>query len=172
MKDIIRMNQLAGLITESQARKMMAVLNEASTGGLDPKILFNFVQKHGTTFSGTDTTELQSVKDKELFLDDLLTTQYGRDILSNKLPKFAEALKQYNIKLNLTKANLEHPKDVAKVYDTLIKPGIIKLDDLKKVPNIVRKLDAASANWSDEVINGLKDQNHINAAQMLKSTAK
>lgn len=28
MKDIIRMNQLAGLITEGQARKMMAVLNE------------------------------------------------------------------------------------------------------------------------------------------------
>lgn len=28
MKDIIRMNQLAGLITESQARKMMRVLNE------------------------------------------------------------------------------------------------------------------------------------------------
>jgi hypothetical protein len=29
MKDLIRMNQLAGTITEGQARKMMAVLNEA-----------------------------------------------------------------------------------------------------------------------------------------------
>lgn len=29
MKDIIRMNQLAGLITESQAKKMMEILNEA-----------------------------------------------------------------------------------------------------------------------------------------------
>jgi len=29
MKDLIRMNQLAGLITENQAQKMMAVLNEA-----------------------------------------------------------------------------------------------------------------------------------------------
>ena len=28
MKDLIRMNQLAGLITENQAQKMMAVLNE------------------------------------------------------------------------------------------------------------------------------------------------
>jgi hypothetical protein len=27
MKDIIRMNQLAGLITEGQAKKMMRVLN-------------------------------------------------------------------------------------------------------------------------------------------------
>ena len=31
MKDIIRMNQLAGIITEGQARKMMAVLNENDT---------------------------------------------------------------------------------------------------------------------------------------------
>jgi hypothetical protein len=31
MEDLIRMNQLAGLITESQARKMMAVLNEAES---------------------------------------------------------------------------------------------------------------------------------------------
>ena len=28
MKDIIRMNQLAGIITEGQARKMMTILNE------------------------------------------------------------------------------------------------------------------------------------------------
>ena len=28
MKDLIRMNQLAGLITENQAQKMLAVLNE------------------------------------------------------------------------------------------------------------------------------------------------
>ena len=32
MKDIIRMNQLAGIITESQAKKMMAVLNEITVG--------------------------------------------------------------------------------------------------------------------------------------------
>lgn len=31
MKDIIRMNQLAGVITENQARKMMKVLNEEET---------------------------------------------------------------------------------------------------------------------------------------------
>ena len=29
MKDLIRMNQLAGTITEGQARKMIAILNEA-----------------------------------------------------------------------------------------------------------------------------------------------
>ena len=28
MKDIVRMNQLAGIITEGQAKKMMAILNE------------------------------------------------------------------------------------------------------------------------------------------------
>jgi hypothetical protein len=31
MKDLIRMNQLAGIITESQANKMMQILNEEKT---------------------------------------------------------------------------------------------------------------------------------------------
>jgi hypothetical protein len=31
MKDIIRMNQLAGTITESQAKRMMQILNEAGS---------------------------------------------------------------------------------------------------------------------------------------------
>jgi hypothetical protein len=34
MKDLIRMNQLAGVITESQARKMMQILNEDNTDDL------------------------------------------------------------------------------------------------------------------------------------------
>jgi len=163
------MQQLAGVITESEYRE--SLVNELSTGGLDTKVLYNFIEKHGTTFSGTDTSELESVKGKELFLDDLLTTQDGLNMLSGKLPKFAEALKKYNIKLNLNKANIEHPNDVAKIYDALIKPGIISLDDLKNVPNIVTSMDAKSANWSDEVINKLKDQNHINAARILKGAA-
>jgi len=161
----LRMQKLAGILTEEQ-------LEELSTGGLDPKVLFDFVEKYGTTFAGTDTSALGSVKDKELFLDDLLTTQAGMDMLSGKLPKFAEALKQYNIKLNLNKASIEYPAYVAKIYDTLIKPGIIKLDDLKNTPGIVDKADAQSANWSEEAINGLKDQTYITAAQILKATAK
>jgi hypothetical protein len=35
MKDIIRMNQLAGIITEGQARKMMAILNEDNYNDYD-----------------------------------------------------------------------------------------------------------------------------------------
>ena len=31
MKELIRMNQIAGTITESQARKMLAILNETTT---------------------------------------------------------------------------------------------------------------------------------------------
>ena len=168
-KEFLHMQKLAGLITESEYHR--SLVNEISTGGLDTKVLYNFIEKHGTTFSGTDTSELESVKGKELFLDDLLTTQDGLNMLSGKLPKFAEALKKYNIKLNLNKANIEHPNDVAKIYDALIKPGIISLDDLKNVPNIVTSMDAKSANWSDEVINKLKDQNHINAARILKGAA-
>ena len=159
-----RMQKLAGIITENQ-------LNELSTGGLEPKVLYDFLKKYGSNFSGTDTSVLQSIKDKELFLDDLLTTQDGLSLLSGKFPNFAEVLKKYNIKINLNKARIEHPNYVAKIYDTLIKPGIIKLDDLKKVPNIVDKLDAESPSWSEEVMYKLKDNNHITAAQILKSTA-
>jgi hypothetical protein len=169
MNEIKRMQKLAGLITESEYHK--SSVNEISTGGLDTKVLYNFIEKHGDSFAGTDTSELESVKGKELFLDDLLTTDDGLSMLSGKLPKFAEALKKYNIKLNLNKANIEHPNDVAKIYDALIKPGIITLDDLKNVPNIVAAADAKSANWTDEVINKLKDQKHINAAQILRGTA-
>jgi uncharacterized FlaG/YvyC family protein len=169
MNEIKRMQKLAGLITESEYHK--SSVNEISTGGLDTKVLYNFIEKHGDSFAGTDTSELESVKGKELFLDDLLTTDDGLSMLSGKLPKFAEALKKYNIKLNLNKANIEHPNYVAKIYDALIKPGIITLDDLKNVPNIVVAADAKSADWSDEVINKLKDQKHINAAQILRGTA-
>jgi hypothetical protein len=169
MNEFQRMQRIAGLITESEYHR--SLVNEISTGGLDTKVLYNFIEKHGTNFAGTDTSELESVKGKELFLDDLLTTQDGLNMLSGKLPDFAEALKKYNIKLNLNKANIEHPNDVAKIYDALIKPGIISLDDLKNVPNIVTSMDAKSANWSDEVINKLKDQKHISAAQILRGAA-
>jgi len=40
MKDLIRMNQLAGIITEGQARKMMEVLNEGTGTYTSKEILF------------------------------------------------------------------------------------------------------------------------------------
>ena len=42
MKDLIRMNQLAGIITEGQAKKMMAILNEDEDGGENDKITPSF----------------------------------------------------------------------------------------------------------------------------------
>jgi hypothetical protein len=42
MKDLIRMNQLAGVITESQARKMMEVLDENEDNVLSPKMQKQF----------------------------------------------------------------------------------------------------------------------------------
>jgi hypothetical protein len=52
MKDLIRMNQLAGLITESQARKMMAVLNEDNLEVKKAaKDLYTFLKKSGVNTS-------------------------------------------------------------------------------------------------------------------------
>ena len=52
MKDIIRMNQLAGLITESQAQKMMEILNEVSPSTdlelkSKAKEIFSTLKKYG-----------------------------------------------------------------------------------------------------------------------------
>jgi hypothetical protein len=60
MKDIIRMNQLAGLITENQARKMMAViLNEESYSPTTPKqgILYTPKHKYGSWAKSTNGVE-------------------------------------------------------------------------------------------------------------------
>ena len=44
MKEIIRMNQLAGIITEGQARKMIAILNENFKVGDKVKINKNMTR--------------------------------------------------------------------------------------------------------------------------------
>ena len=59
MKDIIRMNQLAGLITEGQARKMMEILGEDM--GLTP--LQQYIYNYEVEVSGEDQAQK--------FLDDI-----------------------------------------------------------------------------------------------------
>ena len=60
MKDIIRMNQLAGIITEGQAKKMMEVLNEDSP--LETKLI-----KKGTKFKNNYNGKILTVaKDFEV----------------------------------------------------------------------------------------------------------
>jgi hypothetical protein len=44
MKDIIRMNQLAGIITESQANKMMQILNEENDMTIPSSIVSKYVR--------------------------------------------------------------------------------------------------------------------------------
>jgi hypothetical protein len=44
MKDLIRMNQLAGVITEGQARKMIQILNEDETTMISPSIVSKYVR--------------------------------------------------------------------------------------------------------------------------------
>ena len=51
MKDIIRMNQLAGIITEGQARKMLKVLNENSQSSM-----LDYIE----TYIGADENEFKN----------------------------------------------------------------------------------------------------------------
>jgi hypothetical protein len=62
MKDLIRMKQLAGIITEDQARKMMEVLNEDSP--VETKLI-----KKGTKFKNNFNGKILTiVKDFEVTL--------------------------------------------------------------------------------------------------------
>jgi hypothetical protein len=62
MKDLIRMNQLAGIITEGQAKKMMEILNEDSP--VEAKLI-----KKGTKFKNNSNGKILTVdKDFEVTL--------------------------------------------------------------------------------------------------------
>jgi hypothetical protein len=75
MKDIIRMNQLAGIITEGQARKMMQVLNEEESPLNEAKVKNKYV-----------------VKDEEL------SDENGYDVYFIDKKKALDYLKQFNSK--------------------------------------------------------------------------
>jgi hypothetical protein len=66
MKDIIRMNQLAGILTEGQARKMIQVLNE------NKEIKDVFVEYPSGDYSG----EIEDGKVSFLLIDEDILDQY------------------------------------------------------------------------------------------------
>ena len=55
MKDIIKMNQLAGVITEGQAKKMMQILNEADS---DVEKLKDYIEKYSFGVKVLDIPEV------------------------------------------------------------------------------------------------------------------
>jgi len=74
MKDIIRMNQLAGIITEGQAKKMLKALNENEVSNkyvveddgfymIDPKKAFEYLKQ----FNNKEVSAKQFIKDDEGF---------------------------------------------------------------------------------------------------------
>jgi hypothetical protein len=65
MKDVIRMNQLAGLITESQANKMLKVINENSQS-----TLLDYIEE----YIGADENEFKN--DPEDYSDEKGNTEF------------------------------------------------------------------------------------------------
>ena len=63
MKDIIRMNQLAGIITEGQAKKMMAVLNEAEDFKVGGMKIFDLKDENGKSTELFKIENFSSVED-------------------------------------------------------------------------------------------------------------
>jgi hypothetical protein len=76
MKEIIRMNQLAGLITEGQARKMMQVLNENKSFTPEDNVNFKWKNKPANPESMlTDTESGDEFSKGEYWENDII----GRD---------------------------------------------------------------------------------------------
>jgi hypothetical protein len=63
MKDLIRMNQLAGLITENQAQKMLAVLNEAEDFKVGEMKIFDLKDENGKSTELFKIENFSSVED-------------------------------------------------------------------------------------------------------------
>jgi hypothetical protein len=97
MKDIIRMNQLAGIITEGQAKKMLKVLNEGVVSAplsnlewkLDPKV------KEYINVSSTEEalSFIESLTDEEL--NNLYTWRLGFNIPQSKDEKIKNLLDEF-----------------------------------------------------------------------------
>jgi len=109
MKDIIRMNQLAGLITEGQALKMMAVLNESMTAEDFGK--FNEYIKNNTPLkieielhSNQSSKGIIMVKD----LKKVKSFEYEGFLIDNGGLKEIEILKNQKIKLSNFPNSSEH----------------------------------------------------------------
>ena len=82
MKDIIRMNQLAGIITEGQAKKMLKALNENEVNNkyvvegdgfymIDPKKAFEYLKQFNEKtiiIGGGETASLISDKNSNIYV--------------------------------------------------------------------------------------------------------
>lgn len=83
MKDLIRMNQLAGLITENQAQKMMAVLNE------DQRVKYKENEYYVVASPNDNDLDFSKLSKK---FEEANTTEETFYILSSKNLNYGESL--------------------------------------------------------------------------------
>lgn len=94
MKEIIRMQQLAGLITEDQAKKMMAVLNESEDllSLIQDYISADYTADQGYgTFTDDETGEEVSIVDNA----EKRKEEIEAEITRMKGPKYFELVEKY-----------------------------------------------------------------------------
>lgn len=145
-RDKLKNYEQANLMLEQSYLKSKGLLNErhpSMMNGIDIEAFYNYSQK-------PDSKMKSQFEGKELFLDDLLRTRDGQELLQN--PKLADAIKNLNIKINPLRTDISHPQELAVIIKSLIKPGVLNFDDLVKTPNINKGLQNNS-NWTQEVYN-------------------
>jgi hypothetical protein len=95
MKDIIRMNQLAGLITEGQARKMIQVLNEGKFTNPKIKYLIKLYKEIGDEYPEENIIDNNSIMtlEGELSIEEIEDMFDGEDLFDIDKEELKDFLK-------------------------------------------------------------------------------
>jgi len=145
------------------------ILNEKTFyGGVDPETIYKYLQSNGK-----DSESYGKVKNdpkKELYLADLLETNEGREIMSKYSEGLIKMVKELELKVIIRKAEIDHPKQLLEVYNTFIKTGLFKKEDLIAA-NVFSPQVLQSNDWSVEVIKKIDDNSNTLATmvQTIKS---
>ena len=124
------------------------LINEKTLyGGIDPTDIYKLLRdKNQDSYKKVKETPV-----KEIYLSDLLDTNEGRELLDNYSEGLIKLIKEMNIKINLKKVAIDHPKTLLTIKNTLMKNGLLTKEDLINAKafngSVIRSQD-----WSDEII--------------------
>jgi hypothetical protein len=132
-------------------------------GGVNPYDIYSYLRnKDHEKYKKIENSGI-----KEIYLSDLIDTNEGLALLGDYFDGFLKLFKELNLKINLKKANIEHPRVLLTIKNTLIKNNLVKLEDLINA-NVFKESDLNSQNWTSEVLKKIDDTNNNELTTMVQ----
>jgi hypothetical protein len=123
-------------------------------GGVDPSDIYSYLRnKDYEKYKKIQNSDL-----KDIYLSDLLETPEGRELMGNYFEGFVKLLKDLNLKINLEKSKIDHPRVLLDVYNNLVKNKLLSLEDLIDA-NAFKNVDFNSEPWTRNVLNKIDKTN-------------